>query len=109
MCSKGIRRYSRRVGKGFWHMIGEGIGDMVRNGLLGLIRLYQFSLASFFGPCCRFEPSCSHYAALSIQRFGIVEGCWRSMKRVVKCHPLNPGGYDPVPEMPAIDLQPKGN
>ncbi|MBP1700872.1 MAG: yidD [Deltaproteobacteria bacterium] len=83
-------------------MIGEGISKVVRSGVVGLIRLYQVSLSSFFGPCCRFTPTCSCYAVQSIQRFGVGKGCWRSVKRVLRCHPLSPGGYDPVPEMPTI-------
>jgi len=65
-----------------------------------LIHLYQHTLSVFFGPCCRFTPSCSAYALLSIQRFGMTEGVWLALKRFVKCHPLHPGGYDPVPEIP---------
>ena len=53
----------------------------------------------FFGPCCRFTPSCSSYALLSIRRFGIIEGVLLIFKRLAKCHPFHPGGYDPVPEI----------
>jgi len=65
-----------------------------------LIHLYQHTLSVFFGPCCRFTPSCSAYALLSIQSFGMTEGVWLALKRFVKCHPWHPGGYDPVPEIP---------
>ncbi len=70
----------------------------VQKGVILLIRLYQNSLSIFLGPCCRFFPSCSSYTSLSIQRFGIVKGGWASLKRLCKCHPFHPGGYDPVPE-----------
>jgi putative membrane protein insertion efficiency factor len=69
-----------------------------QKGTLFAIHLYQHGLSTFFGPCCRFFPSFSAYAFLSIERFGIMKGGWLSLKRVFKCHPLHPGGYDPVPE-----------
>ena len=71
---------------------------LVQKGVIFLIRLYQNSFSIFLGPCCRFAPSCSCYTSLAIQRFGIVKGGWVSLKRLCKCHPLHPGGYDPVPE-----------
>jgi putative membrane protein insertion efficiency factor len=73
--------------------------ELVREGLVILIRLYQISLSALLGPCCRFSPSCSSYALQSIQRFGIMGGGWLTFKRLVKCHPFHPGGYDPVPEI----------
>ena len=66
---------------------------------LVLIHLYQHTVSIFFGPCCRFTPSCSSYALLSIEQFGMVKGTWLSLKRLVKCHPFHPGGYDPVPDV----------
>ncbi len=63
-----------------------------------LIRIYQITLSIFFGRCCRFFPTCSSYAILSIQRFGIGVGLWLAARRLVKCHPFHSGGYDPVPE-----------
>jgi putative membrane protein insertion efficiency factor len=68
--------------------------------ILVLIHLYQHTFSILFGPCCRFTPSCSAYASLSIRRFGIVEGTCLTLRRLVKCHPFHPGGYDPVPEIP---------
>jgi hypothetical protein len=50
------------------------------------------------GPTCRFHPSCSYYAIDALTQHGLVKGCWLSLKRILKCHPLNDGGYDPVPE-----------
>jgi uncharacterized protein len=64
---------------------------------LFLIRVYQSSFSILLGPCCRFFPSCSAYTFLSIQRFGVRKGSWLSAKRLCKCHPFHPGGYDPVP------------
>ena len=75
------------------------IYELMKKGLLILIHLYQQMFSTFLGPCCRFTPSCSSYALLSVQRFGIIEGAWLIFKRLIKCHPFHPGGYDPVPEI----------
>jgi uncharacterized protein len=64
-----------------------------------LIRLYQWTISPLLGPACRFEPSCSQYALEAIHRFGVVRGCWLAVRRIGRCHPWHPGGYDPVPEM----------
>jgi hypothetical protein len=75
------------------------IYKLIKEGIIILILLYQQSLSILFGPCCRFTPSCSSYALLSIHRFGIMEGAWLIFRRLIKCHPFHPGGYDPVPEI----------
>ena len=66
--------------------------------VMGLIRLYQLTLSKILPPSCRFTPSCSHYGYESFKRFGIFKGGWLTIRRVSRCHPFNPGGYDPVPE-----------
>ena len=66
---------------------------------LSLIRLYQVTLSRVFPPACRFYPSCSHYGYEAIVRYGIWRGGWLAAKRLARCHPLNPGGYDPVPNL----------
>jgi putative membrane protein insertion efficiency factor len=72
---------------------------LTKEGLILLLHLYQHTFSTLLGPCCRFTPSCSSYALLSIQRFGIIEGALLIFKRLIKCHPFHPGGYDPVPEI----------
>jgi putative membrane protein insertion efficiency factor len=66
--------------------------------LVGLIRIYQRFLSPLLGPRCRFYPSCSQYTLEAIERHGPVKGGWLGLCRVCRCHPLNPGGHDPVPE-----------
>lgn len=67
--------------------------------LLGIIRLYQLTLSRVLPPACRFYPSCSQYSYEAISRHGVWRGGWLTAKRVIRCHPLSPGGYDPVPDM----------
>ena len=61
----------------------------------GLIRLYQRLISPFLGPVCRFYPSCSNYTLQAIEKYGPVRGCWKGFKRICRCHPWHPGGYDP--------------
>ena len=65
---------------------------------LKLIRLYQRFISPMFPPRCRFYPTCSSYAYTAIERFGVIRGGWLALRRISKCHPFHPGGYDPVPE-----------
>jgi putative membrane protein insertion efficiency factor len=64
---------------------------------LALIRLYQKTVARVLPPVCRFYPSCSHYTYEAIAKYGLFRGGWLGAKRIARCHPFNPGGYDPVP------------
>jgi hypothetical protein len=64
---------------------------------LGLIRLYQMTLSKVLPPSCRFEPSCSHYTYEAINKYGLFKGAWMGFRRILRCNPFNPGGYDPVP------------
>jgi putative membrane protein insertion efficiency factor len=64
---------------------------------LVLIRLYQLTLSRVLPQSCRFYPSCSQYGYAAIQRYGILKGGWLTMRRLARCHPFHPGGYDPVP------------
>jgi len=65
--------------------------------LVLLIRLYQHVVSPLLGPRCRFAPSCSAYAADALLEHGLLRGSWLAMRRIVRCHPWHPGGYDPVP------------
>ena len=66
--------------------------------MLWLIRFYQYGISPFLKPSCRYIPSCSKYAYGAIERFGARKGGWLALKRICRCHPLYPGGYDPVPD-----------
>ena len=63
--------------------------------LIGLIRVYQATLSPLLGNACRFEPSCSRYMVESLEKYGLVRGLARGLRRISRCHPWNPGGYDP--------------
>ncbi|HEX5656677.1 MAG TPA: membrane protein insertion efficiency factor YidD [Polyangiales bacterium] len=65
--------------------------------LLALIRLYQLLLSPLLGNVCRFEPSCSRYAAACLQDHGALRGSWLALKRLGRCHPFHAGGFDPPP------------
>ncbi|MBN9231543.1 MAG: membrane protein insertion efficiency factor YidD [Legionella sp.] len=60
------------------------------------IRLYQFLISPLLKPTCRYYPSCSQYALGAIMHHGVISGLWKAFKRLLRCHPWSPGGYDPV-------------
>jgi putative membrane protein insertion efficiency factor len=64
---------------------------------LGLIKLYKMTLSKVLPPSCRFYPSCSMYTYEAINKYGVIKGSWLGFKRILRCNPFNPGGYDPVP------------
>jgi putative membrane protein insertion efficiency factor len=63
--------------------------------LITLIGVYQVTLSPLLGPACRFEPSCSRYMVESLRKYGPWKGMLRGLRRLSRCHPWNPGGYDP--------------
>jgi putative membrane protein insertion efficiency factor len=62
-----------------------------------LIKVYQRTLSRLLPSSCRFYPSCSEYGVQALQKHGVFKGSWLTVKRIARCHPFNPGGYDPVP------------
>jgi putative membrane protein insertion efficiency factor len=71
----------------------------MKHVLMWLIRLYQLTLSRALPPSCRFYPSCSQYSYEAISRYGIARGGWLGLKRLARCQPFHPGGYDPVPDL----------
>ena len=74
------------------------MGEILKTLMRGVIGLYQRWIAPAFPPACRFSPSCSYYALEAIERHGIVRGMFLTIRRLLRCHPYHPGGFDPVPK-----------
>ncbi len=70
---------------------------MTRSFFLIMIRAYQIFISPYLGKNCRFYPTCSSYSYQAVEKYGILKGLWLSLKRILKCHPFHPGGYDPLP------------
>lgn len=71
---------------------------MIRHALILLVRVYQRLVSPLLPPSCRFHPSCSAYAAGALERHGALRGGWLAARRLLRCHPWHPGGFDPVPD-----------
>ncbi|KGF13107.1 membrane protein insertion efficiency factor [Peptostreptococcus sp. MV1] len=63
---------------------------------IGLVRFYQKFISPLKGPTCRFYPTCSQYSIQAFKKYGFLKGLWLTLRRVSKCHPFHPGGYDPL-------------
>jgi putative membrane protein insertion efficiency factor len=69
----------------------------MRSALILLVRLYKRLVSPFLPPACRFYPTCSAYAEEALRRYGVARGGVLAVRRLMRCHPMNPGGIDPVP------------
>ena len=69
----------------------------MRTVFLTIIRFYQRAISPALPPSCRFTPTCSQYSYEAISRYGAWRGGWLAVRRILRCHPFHPGGYDPVP------------
>ncbi len=65
--------------------------------LIGVVRGYQIWIGPLLPPSCRYYPSCSAYAVEALAKYGAVRGSWLAARRILRCHPLHKGGFDPVP------------
>jgi len=77
-------------------MADSPIRDLLAKVFILAIRFYQIVFSPLLAPSCRFHPSCSQYALTAIERHGPFRGVWLGLKRLARCHPFHPGGYDPV-------------
>ncbi len=71
------------------------IWHLPRRALVGLVRVYQWTLSPLIGKRCRFQPTCSAYFILAVQKYGAIRGTLRGLARIARCHPFHPGGFDP--------------
>ncbi len=69
---------------------------MIKKALIMLIKVYRKFISPLKKPCCRFYPTCSAYAMQAIEKYGAFKGSFLAIKRILKCHPFNDGGYDPL-------------
>lgn len=70
---------------------------MMRRVLILFVRAYQKGISPFLPPSCRYYPSCSAYAVEALEKYGALKGGWLAVRRISRCHPFRPGGFDPVP------------
>ena len=74
------------------------IGNDMKRIILGILTIYKKMISPFLPPSCRYYPTCSDYCREAVERFGVLRGLNLGIKRLLRCHPWHPGGYDPVPE-----------
>jgi uncharacterized protein len=71
---------------------------MMKYLVIGIFKLYQKIISPLTPPSCRFYPTCSHYGIDAVRKYGAIKGTYLAVKRILRCHPFNEGGYDPVPD-----------
>ncbi|MBA3442892.1 MAG: membrane protein insertion efficiency factor YidD [Pyrinomonadaceae bacterium] len=86
---------SRRRRRTSCHWRGEA-ATLVRFIFVNILAIYRAFVSPLLPPSCRFVPTCSEYACEAINRYGSLRGSWMSLRRLSRCHPFHPGGYDPV-------------
>lgn len=91
--SASLMRRTRHVLRVAWKYFAWSLKHI----FLALIWFYQSAISPWLGPHCRYRPTCSEYARRAIVKYGPVKGGWMAVKRICRCHPFHPGGYDPVP------------
>jgi hypothetical protein len=69
----------------------------MRHVFIALVRAYQVAIGPLLPPSCRYFPTCSAYAIEALDRYGTLRGGWLAIRRIARCHPFRPGGFDPVP------------
>jgi len=70
---------------------------MVKKLIVGLVKIYQRFISPMLGSNCRFRPTCSEYFISAVEKYGVFKGVYLGVRRILRCHPFNPGGYDPLP------------
>ena len=86
--------------------LGTIVLRLPRRMITALLRGYKLVLSPLLPPACRYHPSCSEYCATAVRRFGVIRGSWMGLRRILRCHPLSRGGYDPVePGVPSDSRQ----
>ena len=81
--------------RGIWRTAGRACDRAVSAVLIGLVIVYKLAISPLLGRHCRFQPTCSSYFRQSVEKYGAFRGSLRGLARIGRCHPWNPGGYDP--------------
>jgi len=71
--------------------------SLIQKFAIAMLRAYKWAISPLLPPACRYVPTCSEYALEAVERFGVLHGAWMAAARLLRCHPLVKGGYDPVP------------
>jgi uncharacterized protein len=83
------------------------VSSFLQKSLIFFLQVYRYFISPLIGHHCRFYPSCSKYAQIAIRYFGVCKGSYLTVRRLLRCHPLHAGGYDPVPPLPVSKLPTK--